>query len=539
MAHHESCKGCKKVFLRTLEKEFGEVIDQWRSGWPCRIKDVLSLEVMDKKTARTIEKIFKNLQKHRGNKEFVRAKTLRPCDYYIKSMNCLIEIDESQHFTALREIALSLYPKEYDLGFDRKEWINKCQDLDRQDNHPFDRDEKRAWYETLRDILPPLFGMNPTIRIFARDLAACAERPEKIYELLKSAKLKMPPNSIIRKESKMNNYYKSIVKNQREYFGKKLLLTNKNRDGLYRNNGSCIEVEIKSNGDLCACKFEENGKRELLNDSLRKIGKDKLGLTDPSVKQMLRYLVLPEMEIERIFNSLRYKYLSSLRNTDIQPNLYMTFLSNDLFKALIRAPFRNVKKNDLNLKWKTILEDEGFPLRSKIKNEEKDELEFIINYIRNEYFNNKNRKEKDKRKMYMELLAIKPGFHEVYIDMKNGHGHRKWLKKERDYRRTIVLKMIHNIYKNYKTFSLKNVNNEIKASSYLTYAACCITEGPFVYRNKLSVSYYDELKGASLKNDLNGLEDSFIVLDYWDANINTQEKLDNFLRKAKKFTKFI
>jgi hypothetical protein len=217
----------------------------------------------------------------------------------------------------------------------------------------------------------------------------------------------------------------------------------------------------------------------------------------------------------------------------------MTSCCNDLFKALIRENFKGVKKVDLKSHWKTILDNEAMPLRTKIGAKEKDELDFIIKYIRNEYFNNKKCKAKYKRNMYKELLAIKPGFHEVYIDMKNGQVHRKRLLKEKNDRRNTVLKMIHNIYKDGKSFSLKDINDEIKVPSYLTYAACHITEGPFVYRKKLSVSYYDELKKFTLTNDLNGFKDSFIVLDYWDANINTSEKLDNFLEKAKKFKEFI
>jgi hypothetical protein len=187
MAHKESCKGCKKVFLRTLKREFGEVIDQWTSGWPCRIDDVLSLSEMNKSTAQSIKKIFRALQKHRGHKDFVGVKNLPKCDYYIKSLNCLVEIDESQHFTAPRGITLSLYRKEFQLRFDKKDWLKKCQDLNRHDNHPLDRDERRAWYDTLRDIIPPLFGMAPTIRIFARDIVSCKEDFRKISLLLNTS----------------------------------------------------------------------------------------------------------------------------------------------------------------------------------------------------------------------------------------------------------------------------------------------------------------------------------------------------------------
>lgn len=186
MAHLESCKGCKKVFKKALERKFGEIIHQWRSGWPCQIEDVLALSVMNKSVSQTIIKIFKDLQKHRGQNKLVRAKKLSPCDYYVKSLNCLIEIDESQHFTAPRRITLHLYPKRFHSGFDIKEWIYRCKDLDRHDNDIPYRDEQRAWFDTIRDLLPPLFGMAPTIRIFAKDLAKYEENYINISKLIRS-----------------------------------------------------------------------------------------------------------------------------------------------------------------------------------------------------------------------------------------------------------------------------------------------------------------------------------------------------------------
>jgi hypothetical protein len=187
MAHHESCKGCKREFLKSLKKQFGEVIDEWSSGWPCRIEDVLCLSNMNKTTAQSIKNIYAALQKHRGHEDFIRVKNLSQCDYYVKSLNCLVEIDESQHFTAPRGISLSLYPKRFKSGFNRDVWIKRCRQLDRHDNSPKDRDENRAWYETLRDILPPLLGMEPTIRIFAKDLVRCEEDYKKIIGLLKKS----------------------------------------------------------------------------------------------------------------------------------------------------------------------------------------------------------------------------------------------------------------------------------------------------------------------------------------------------------------
>ena len=104
MAHKESCKKCKIAFLKALTKEFGEVTEQWKSGWPCRIDEVLSIPQITKATARSLEKIYKALQDHRGHHDFAGQQKLPRCDYYIKSLNCIVEFDESQHFTSPRAL---------------------------------------------------------------------------------------------------------------------------------------------------------------------------------------------------------------------------------------------------------------------------------------------------------------------------------------------------------------------------------------------------------------------------------------------------
>ena len=129
-----------------------------------------------------------SLLKHRGHNGFVKAKKLPRCDYYVKDLNCLIEFDESRHFTVPRSLTLSICPDTLKLGFSRNERISKCVDLDRHDNHPPARDETRAWYDTLRDILPPTLRMSPTIRNYAKDLKWCdashRELQKKIKQLL-------------------------------------------------------------------------------------------------------------------------------------------------------------------------------------------------------------------------------------------------------------------------------------------------------------------------------------------------------------------
>jgi hypothetical protein len=172
MSHNENCQECKEVFLTALEKQFGKVSQEWSSGWPCRIDEILDLP-LPHKTKQSLHKIYKALQDYRGYKDFVGVRKLPRSDYYIKSLNCIVEFDESQHFTAPRALTLSLYPRGVKLGYDKKDWLAKCRNINRHDNTPICRDETRAWYDALRDLLPIHFGMSPTVRLFSKQLVWC------------------------------------------------------------------------------------------------------------------------------------------------------------------------------------------------------------------------------------------------------------------------------------------------------------------------------------------------------------------------------
>ena len=60
-----------------------------------------------------------------------------------------------------------------------------------------------------------------------------------------------------------------------------------------------------------------------------------------------------------------------------------------------------------------------------------------------------------------------------------------------------------------------------------------------IYRKNICVSYFKKLNEAGAKNDLNVLKDKFMILDYWDRNINTNKKLNELLVEAEKFRRFI
>jgi len=97
-----------------------------------------------------------------------------PCDYYVSNPPFILEFDESQHFTRPRLVSLSLYPDNLKPGFALPHWTELCRQIDARDDTPIDRDERRAWYDTLRDLVPTVNGFNPTVRLYAEELEWCS-----------------------------------------------------------------------------------------------------------------------------------------------------------------------------------------------------------------------------------------------------------------------------------------------------------------------------------------------------------------------------
>lgn len=545
MAHSESCKKCKAVFLKALRMEFGKVTEQWQSGWPCKLEDVVSLPMIYPRAAKKLTTIHHALQNHRGHQDLVKKPKLQPCDYYVEALNCIVEFDESQHFTKPRAIALNLYPRTRELGFSINEWRNRCSRIDRYDNSPVFRDEQRAWFDTLRDLLPSYFCMNPTVRVWAKEMVWCEQSIGTIRRFLRQRLF--AHETIKTTEKAMNKAYKkTVVDHHPEYVEKKLLLANDKKTGLYWCAGPkkhLIEVSFDKNGHLSVYEVDEKFNRFEKQTSLWALGQDCLGLKDPSVPQMLKFLVTPEMEVERIFNCLRYKYLEKLElGHKNRPSDYITAECNELFKALGGFPFRNVKKKNLKKKHNQVLRRHGFRSNDSIDiDDERKDLDFIIRYMRNICFDNGAGKDK-KVDLYKELIAIKPGAHEIYMDLFNGHEHwESYCPQKGTISKYNVLKMMHNVCKRNYRINVDKVNSEIRVPSYLTYATCYITEGPFVFRKNLSVSYYKDLKKIKEGADKSRFRSKFHYLDYFreKERLSNVQALRSLLKSAEKFKTYL
>ena len=168
--HAERCRECKLRLRELLERIYGSCLQNHWFSWPAHLSSYKGTSIYS-----TLRNVVTVLEKYRGFgfKDFVKTKTLAPCDFWVPDPGFIVEFDESQHFTSPRKLALSAYPDDQPLGFSRERWIELCEQHNAKDDDPPYRDEQRAWYDTLRDFVPSLEGFGPTVRLYARDFAWC------------------------------------------------------------------------------------------------------------------------------------------------------------------------------------------------------------------------------------------------------------------------------------------------------------------------------------------------------------------------------
>lgn len=167
--HSHHCRACKTRVRELLAATYGSCLTHHTFGWSSLPQTYRHSTVGDALLA-----IFQDLGRFRGYHDFIRTPRMPPCDYYIPHPGFILEFDEPQHFSKAREITLRHYTKHLPTGFSVREWMRLCQELDARDNEPPDRDERRAWYDCLRDLLPLYHGLNPTIRLYSGSFQWCA-----------------------------------------------------------------------------------------------------------------------------------------------------------------------------------------------------------------------------------------------------------------------------------------------------------------------------------------------------------------------------
>ena len=148
---------------------YGECRVNYQFPWPSRPEDYTTTAI-----SHSLALIRTALGDWRGHRDFIKSAQVPPCDFVISNPPFIVEFDESQHFTRARLVTLALYPKTIPRGFSLSRWQNLCREIKAHDDEPIDRDERRAWYDVLRDWVPIVYGFKPTVRLYAGDYEWCS-----------------------------------------------------------------------------------------------------------------------------------------------------------------------------------------------------------------------------------------------------------------------------------------------------------------------------------------------------------------------------
>lgn len=177
--HSEHCRDCKVRLHELLTALYRDACHKdYLFPWPSSPKAYDGTHIGD-----ILQCIYTELKDYRGYGGFIRSPRMPPCDYYIENPGFILEFDERQHFSRPRGVTLDLYPADLRMGFSLQKWHHLCTVLRAEDPNPPDRDERRAWYDCLRDLLPTVHGLGPTIRLYEGALPWCElqlDSPEDI-----------------------------------------------------------------------------------------------------------------------------------------------------------------------------------------------------------------------------------------------------------------------------------------------------------------------------------------------------------------------
>lgn len=167
--HSAHCRTCKERVHEMLNAVYGECRTRRQFPWPAQPEAYAGTAIGD-----TLQRIRDALGDLRGHRDFIKSAQMPPCDYFVADPPFIVEFDENQHFSRPRSVALAHYPAQIAVGFSVAHWQYLCREIDAVDDTPIDRDERRAWYDTLRDLLPLVHGFKPTVRLYAAETQWCA-----------------------------------------------------------------------------------------------------------------------------------------------------------------------------------------------------------------------------------------------------------------------------------------------------------------------------------------------------------------------------
>ena len=173
--HSERCPACKTRVAQLLGRIYGTCVRDHRFRWRTDLAAYEGTSIGP--DLRDVAAVLEGYRGY-GVGTFVRTPMLAACDYWVPDPGFIVEFDESQHFTSPRKLALAVYADRHHLGLPARRWVELCERHDAKDNDPLFRDEQRAWYDTLRDLVPSVEGLQPTVRLYARDQVWCSLDPD-------------------------------------------------------------------------------------------------------------------------------------------------------------------------------------------------------------------------------------------------------------------------------------------------------------------------------------------------------------------------
>lgn len=126
-----------------------------------------------------------------------RENLFLPVDLFHQPSGTVIEVDEPEHFSSYRLVALELYPPDTALGFDIEEHKRLCREHAREADAVGralaakgfgfgGAPRERAYHDALRDLATPAMGHPPLVRVTALDgdgAAAYARARERLSNL--------------------------------------------------------------------------------------------------------------------------------------------------------------------------------------------------------------------------------------------------------------------------------------------------------------------------------------------------------------------
>lgn len=211
------------------KNEFQKVLNKYFEG------DIVCEKTFSWMLTPTTEKnnIYKNLivalHNYRGYDGFARKGYKLKCDFVCDTHKIIFEYDERQHFSHARKIALESYKEAIKLNYDVDKWIKACCDIGAKDNSPFNRDEIRAFYDSVRDIEAANNGYK-LIRIMHGQFdwksdeaeeylkTLLSEKEESICNISRKEKVICNTDSNIRRNLKVGLYLQNVTENDSKEF---------------------------------------------------------------------------------------------------------------------------------------------------------------------------------------------------------------------------------------------------------------------------------------------------------------------------------